>query len=248
MGLLKSLVRRAYPLGSVRRVLRGPVRGWKFVVSPGFGAYYAIGSKALHIDVLTSCIRQGDLVFDVGANRGHVSLLLSQAAGKSGKVLAFEPVEELCTDLRRNLALNGVSNVTVNNTALGEQEGLMEFLYSSDSSTQGKFANAEQGLVVNGAQRIQVRQSPLDAFMSKHGIPNFIKIDVEGAAGFVLRGAVETISSKKTVFFIELHGPQEQAAVQSLLIERGYRAVDCHGNSVANAVSGWHSPLIFRPA
>jgi FkbM family methyltransferase len=248
MNLLKSLVRLAYPLGSVRRVLRGPCRGWKFVVAPGFGAYYAIGSKALHIEVLKSCINPGNLVFDVGANRGHVSLLLSQAVGTSGRVVAFEPIEELCTDLRRNLEINAVSNVAVNNTALGEQEGQIEFLYSSNSSTQGKFADAEKGLVVEGAQRIQVRQSPLDAYSCKHGVPNFIKIDVEGAAGYVLRGAAETIAAKKSVIFIELHGPEEQAAVQSLLIERGYQAKDCHGTAISNATTGWHSPLILRPA
>ncbi len=248
MNLLKSLIRRAYPIGSIRRVLRGPLRGWKFVVAPGFGVYYAIGSKALHIDVLQDCIKPGHLVFDVGANRGHISLLLSQAVGKYGRVVAFEPVEELCSDLRRNLQLNNVSNVTINQTALGEQEGQVDFLYSIDASTQGKFASAEQGLVVEGAQRIQVRQSPLDAFTRKHGVPDFIKIDVEGAAGCVMRGAAETIAAKKSAIFIELHGPEEQAAVQSLLIDRGYRAEDCQGKLITNAMTGWHSPIILRPA
>lgn len=221
MSILRKLVRFAYPMRSVRRVLRGPLTGWKFVVAPGFELYYAIGSKALHVDILTTCIKQGHLVFDVGANRGHVSLILSHAVGSAGRVLAFEPMEELCEDLRRNLELNKVKNVTLCNTALGASEGSIEFLYSKSASTQGKFASAELGLVVQGAELIHVKQTPMDQFSRQHGVPDFVKIDVEGAAGHVLRGALQTIDARQTTFFIELHGPEEQAAVQELLIDKG---------------------------
>ena len=95
------------------------------------------------------------------------------------------------------------------------------------------------GRCVDGGMRLYARQ---------HGVPDFVKIDVEGAAGHVLRGAKATIEAKKSIFFIELHGPEEQAAVQAQLIERAYHAEDCQGNAVANATIGWHSPLIFRPA
>ena len=247
MSVIHFLARLAYPLNSVRRVLRGPLRGFRFVVTPGFGVYYAIGSDALHTNVLTALVKSGSRVFDVGANRGHVSLLLANAAGPDGQVLAFEPVEELCRDLNRNLELNRVRNVTVCNTALGETDGEIQFLYSSHASTQGKFADAEKGLVVQGATPIRVQQAPLDSYARQHGFPDFVKIDVEGAAGYVLRGASETIARKTAVFFIELHGPEEQQAVQTLLVEQGYEASDGEGRPVNDATISWHSPLILRP-
>lgn len=245
---MHSLARIVYPHNSVRRVLRGPLRGSRFVVAPGFGVYYAIGSDVLHLGILTRTIKPGSLVFDVGANRGHISMLLANATGPTGRVVAFEPVEELCRDLRRNLELNGLRNVTVCNTALGDTDGFVEFLYSSNNSTQGKFANAESTLVVNGTSLIRVAQKPLDTFSLEHGEPDFVKIDVEGAAGYVLRGAKATIARKRATFFVELHGPDEQAAVQTLLIEQGYKATDCQGNAVSNATIGWNSPMILKPA
>ncbi len=248
MSVIHALARFAYPLNSVRRVLRGPLRGFRFVVSPGFGVYYAIGSDALHTNVLTALVKSGSRIFDVGANRGHVSLLLAHATGPEGRVLAFEPVEELCGDLNRNLELNRVRNVTVCNTALGETDGEIQFLYSNHASTQGKFADAEKGLVVQGATLINVKQVPLDSYARQHGFPDFVKIDVEGAAGYVLRGAAETIAKRTAVFFVELHGPEEQQAVQTLLIEKGYQASDSAGRPVKDATIGWHSPLILRPA
>lgn len=89
---------------------------------------------------------------------------------------------------------------------------------------------------MDGGLRLDARQ---------HGVPDFVKIEVQGAAGHVHRGAKATIEAKKSTFYIELHAPEEQADVQAQLIERGYHAEDCQGNAVANATIGWHSPLIF---
>ena len=50
-------------------------------------------------------------VFDIGANRGLVSLLSSHRTGARGKVFAFEPIEELNHDFTANMKLNQVTNV-----------------------------------------------------------------------------------------------------------------------------------------
>ena len=42
----QQLVRLLFPYGSERRVLRGPARGMRFVVEPGIGFTYALGTDA----------------------------------------------------------------------------------------------------------------------------------------------------------------------------------------------------------
>ena len=47
--------------------------------------------------------------------------------------------------------------------------------------------------------------------------PQFLKIDVEGGAGAVLRGARSLIAHHRPTIYLELHGPEEQEAVRELL-------------------------------
>ena len=46
---------------------------------------------------------RGDVCFDVGANKGDVSLFLAQLVGESGMVVAFEPVWPMYSRLCRHL-------------------------------------------------------------------------------------------------------------------------------------------------
>ena len=43
--MTKSIARLLFPYGSVRRVLWGPLRGYKYVVQPGMGLTYAFGKQ-----------------------------------------------------------------------------------------------------------------------------------------------------------------------------------------------------------
>ena len=74
-----------------------------------------------------------------------------------------------------------------------------------------------------------------------------IKIDVEGAAGFVLAGAGKVLSQIRPILFVELHGPDEQVAVDDAIRDYGYRAFDTDGKYIESVVHGWHSPIICQP-
>ena len=100
-----KIARLFYPYGAARRVWRGPLRGVRFHVAPGFGLTYAFASSALHLDVLAQLINPGMTVFDVGANRGLISLLLSIRTGRHGKVISFEPITELHADFTANMEM-----------------------------------------------------------------------------------------------------------------------------------------------
>lgn len=68
-------------------------------------------------------IRQGDIVWDVGANIGLYSKKFSAITGSAGKVFAYEPSP---TNLQRlNTAVASLVNVTVLPVALGEHEGVV---------------------------------------------------------------------------------------------------------------------------
>lgn len=62
MSLPQRIVRRLYPHGSIRTVLRGPLRGMKFQVINGMGATYALGLDFMNLKFLGLKLRPGMVV------------------------------------------------------------------------------------------------------------------------------------------------------------------------------------------
>jgi FkbM family methyltransferase len=73
-------------------------------------------------------VRDGDCVFDVGANIGLFTVYLNRLC-RPARVLAFEPVPAVYEVLRRNVELHGCGNVVPLNVGLGRQTGETTFVY-----------------------------------------------------------------------------------------------------------------------
>ena len=68
-------------------------------------------------------LKPGDVVYDVGANVGLYTALLSKTVGATGRVISFEPDPQNYEHLQDNLKLNEASNVKWYRKALGERTG-----------------------------------------------------------------------------------------------------------------------------
>jgi FkbM family methyltransferase len=131
----------------------------------------------------------GDLAFDVGAHVGTRARAM-RAAG--ARVVAVEPQAPFSTFLRRSLP----RDITLVEAALGPQETVAEMAVSSlhptVSSLQPGFADAALSAPgfghVRWDRRQQVRVTTLDALIDRHGLPAYVKIDVEGFELSVLSG------------------------------------------------------------
>ncbi|MGH9392507.1 MAG: FkbM family methyltransferase, partial [Vicinamibacteria bacterium] len=69
--------------------------------------------KEPELDLIPLGVREGDTVLDVGANFGVYCYHFSRAVGRSGRVLAFEPMPETSATLDLVVRLLGLSNVRV---------------------------------------------------------------------------------------------------------------------------------------
>jgi FkbM family methyltransferase len=128
------------------------------------------------------------IFFDIGANHGQFSLVVSQWLDSiNKKVYAFEPHPNNLNVLQENLERNRCSNVEVVDRALAASNGFMT-LY-------GENVTASLQSVDDGRQENVVRVETLDKYCHQVGIiPNIIKIDVEGAELDVLKGGINTLT------------------------------------------------------
>jgi FkbM family methyltransferase len=252
MMVMTSVAERAArllcPFGSRRRVLRGPARGMRFVVEPGIGLTYVVAARGAAPPFWRELVRPGMTVVDVGANKGQMALIFAQLVGPTGHVVAIEPAPRECGSLARNVQLNRLAHVTVLQVAAGEAHEDLAFAYATDRPTQGKLMSVEESYRVATAEIISVRTAPLDDLVAGLAAIDLIKIDTEGAAAVVLKGAKRTLDQQSPTVYLELHGPDERAAVRDHLLARGYWAHTLDGAVVSDPVDGVHTPLICTPS
>jgi FkbM family methyltransferase len=239
------VVRLCYPYGSCRTVLNGPLKGTRFRVAPAMGLSYALGWDAYHFKWFADHIRSGMTVYDIGANRGQMALFFARAVGSAGTVSAFEPVPVLFEDLCANVELNGLGQVRAFRLAVADKCGESLFAFSPRNPTQGKLTGCEPSHDDPQSNVCAVPTASLDEFRDEQQLPppDLIKIDVEGAAALVLQGAARTIERYSPGVYVEVHGPEEQRAIATRLVARGYRLETMAGDEVKDPTSGWYSPL-----
>lgn len=133
-----------------------------------------------------------DIFFDIGANLGHYSLLLSK--GKGCKSIAVEPVPESYKRLCKLIEDNGLSNniIPLN---LGVSDASGTLFFSIDKNTMNRvvdntYPNSKSVPVVT-----------LEALLEEYGEPSALKIDVEGYELFVLNGG-ESLLKNQTLKII----------------------------------------------
>jgi len=147
------------------------------------------------------CVKPGWTVIDVGANLGYYTLALSKLVGPRGRVYAFEPSTANHKMLRKNIELNGATNVRAFQLALGAQQGVVPL-------TQSPKGHHELTRVTTVSEATEcVPVTTLDRFASEHDLRlvDFIKMDIEGSELFFLQGAAGLLERCAPILLFELH-------------------------------------------
>jgi FkbM family methyltransferase len=217
MRLPASVRRITDPLfANVRVPIFGGVnRGlWWSLASSGSG--YASGRRAAsQMQLIENLIHPGDVVLDVGAHHGYVTLAASRKVGATGSVHAFEPSKANRGRLIRHVAWNALSNVSVHPFALSNYDG---------ESTFGGTGTSKMFSMGAGSEVVQVRSAESLVRQRNFGAPDFVKIDVEGAEADALRGLMPVLSSS-TRLFIAMHNADVDRQCTDMLQGAGFTCV-----------------------
>ena len=165
---------------------------------------YALGWRFdPELPFLAGRIAAGDVVFDIGANIGTWSLILSEAVGATGRVLACEPTLATYNTLASNIRLNARTNVVATRCALSNGADRLRLYHDVDASRNslGQTRGSES------ASYEDVPARTLDSLVTELALDrlDFIKIDVEGAEPLVFDGARQTLTRFRPAILFEVN-------------------------------------------
>jgi FkbM family methyltransferase len=148
--------------------------------------------------------KEGDTVIDIGAHIGRYTITSSKQVGNTGKVVAIEADPDNFQLLKRNIALNNLTNVLPLNYAVFSTRTRMKLYEQSASAKYNSLMLARAAKTKN---YVEVNADTLDSILKLNEVNqvNWIKIDVEGAEFEVLKGSTKTLSTENVSLLIEIH-------------------------------------------
>ena len=179
-------------LGILRFVQASPVYGW---ISRGYESRFDTAMMA--------CLQPGMRVFDIGANVGYYTQKFAEAVGPTGEVHAFEPVPASAAKVRELQAQ--YPWIHVHECAVAEKSG--EVLMNADCDSTlptNRIASITDNDVMPDS--FMVPSVSIDDVIGRHGVPSFVKIDVEGYELNVIHGSLAVLKMNQLQHvFIEIH-------------------------------------------
>lgn len=159
---------------------------------------------------LVKFLKPGQVFYDIGGYVGWYAIIAALRIGEIGRVITFEPVPESAALLRKHIFLNGLQDrIRIVETACSDRNGVVSMATWSLQNTTWSSGNALRNVYPNhdiSPEEVAVTCICLDDFvMSGSPIPNILKIDVEGAELWVLRGAKQLLLENRPWVFLEIH-------------------------------------------
>jgi FkbM family methyltransferase len=168
--------------------------------------YYGDRVRAAAMDRLyAGFVRRGDLVFDIGA---HVGDRVASFRRLGARVVAVEPQPTIAKVLK--LFYGRSADVVIEAVAVGRGIGSTRMMINADNPTvstaSSAFVNAARDApgweTQHWSSSVPVTVTTLDALIGKHGVPAFIKIDVEGFEAEALQGLSRPVKGLSFEFTI----------------------------------------------
>lgn len=169
-----------------------PAQDKTTALSRSFDVYYRDAARTRRMDRLNAqFVRPGSLAFDIGA---HIGDRTGSFLRLGASVVVVEPQPRVFRALR--LLYGKTDDVTLECAAVGAAPGTLDLFVNSDNPT---ITTASPDLIAaarGSAQwqgqvwdrKINVPVTTLDQLITRHGFPDFVKIDVEGFEADVLQG------------------------------------------------------------
>jgi FkbM family methyltransferase len=187
------------------------------------------------LSFLHAIVDEGLTVLDVGAYIGTHALAFSSFVGSAGRVIAIEAQARSFAVLKDNIEANAVRNVRLEQAVASSETGhaIIQSIDIAHSDSFGSASVRDELPSVSGRGTEAARpHSANDLTVCVMTVDSLeiadcalIKIDVEGAEEFVLRGAGQTIRRSTPIIYAECNSLEHGLKTVEALRAFGYRVL-----------------------
>lgn len=198
--------------------------------------------------LLRALLRPGQVFVDVGAHWGYFSLLAIHLVGAAGRVVAIEADPRIHATLSRNLALNRRPGLSAHHVAIAAEAGQISLCGYDEANENWGLSRITGASGPSARPVFMVPATPLDAFLDAQGVGevDLVKMDIEGAEGFALRGMTAGLARHRyRRLLLELHPAElrdhgiEPGTVVQQLLDAGYRGLSVDHSPAASRAAAY---------
>jgi FkbM family methyltransferase len=149
-------------------------------------------------------VKQGTVVYDIGAHIGELSILAAQLNAKI--IYSFEPSDFNINELINNT--NMYKNIFIHKVALNDK--------SYECNTRFKDC-ADNRLPISLDTKQDIKYVILEEYIkiNQLELPDFIKLDIEGMESIVLKTFEFLFKEKRPIIYTEIHAAQRGNLIQN---------------------------------
>jgi FkbM family methyltransferase len=189
-------------------------------------------------------LKDGMVVYDIGANIGYYALQEARLVGEKGFVYAIEPVPHNKHLLELNISLNNFKNIKVYECAMGEKDGDSQIKLTNMSNISTMVEQTYRDI----KDVLPVKVQTLDTFMKGKRLPDVIRMDTEGYEVNIIQGMSKLFKSNKPlILFIEIHFDALKEKVVGMLKtlkENGFDVKYASHETHPIIQNSWIKPLV----
>ena len=171
---------------------------------------------------LAQRLKPGMTAIDVGANFGYYTLLMGEAVGETGRVIAVEPNPDAASLLRESVNLSGHGGRTqLVPQALGASTG-RAWLYAPDGEPKNALLVGQPDLPGGTTQEVPI--VTLDEVALSYPRVDLVKIDAEGGEQGIVAGMQQLIARDRPLIVLEFNAvryAEPEAFLDGLLAHYG---------------------------
>ncbi len=180
------------------------------------------GEELKIVKFLIKNFKENDNFYDIGVNYGFYTLLAQEFITK-GEIHAFEPLPKIFEILEKNAQIKKFKNTFLNQIALYDKNGEIEFYAPTSTFNTGDGSLIPHKKCNKRFKTIRVLTQKLDSYILNHQPPTIMKIDVEGAEPYVLRGGCNLIKNFQPIIIMEYGNDNLHNEAVSFLLKNGYK-------------------------
>lgn len=199
--------------------------------------------------VVRNYVSEGDVVWDIGSNLGILTFCSAIRSGSTGSVYSLEADPRYADIQTRTLKgfTSKAAEVSILCAAAANQQGILDLVIPKKGHSRNHLNIVSGNSAGEADMKKQVVTLTLDWLLGHWKVPDFVKIDVEGAELLVMEGGTKLFSEHRPIAYIEC-SPEHSPKMTALLKNYDYKLFSVARDGTETPIDEFAFNTLVKPS